>query len=74
MIYSAPPPLAPPVPPPFLSKTIRQKVTAQVELPLLNWTPIYSVSRTIFEVSGKVKNNAFSSSLLISFFLERLVC
>ena len=41
----------PPTPPPaFLSHTIRKKVITHTQLPILNWTPLYDVQQSVFEV------------------------
>ena len=43
---------APPAPPPeFLSQTVRNKVVPQKNLPMLNWTPMFTTQLTMFEVS-----------------------
>ncbi|KAI0212768.1 Formin-like protein 3 [Lamellibrachia satsuma] len=46
-LHPAPPA---PAPPTFLSPTVKKKVTAtKANLPLLNWTPIYNISQTVFQ-------------------------
>ena len=47
---TSPPPAPPIMPPTYLSNTIRRKVDSHVNLPMLNWTPMYSVRNTLFEV------------------------